>query len=410
MRMRSWQMALMLAALFAGPSAWAGGGFAVPEMGARAAGMANAFTAVADDPSAVWYNPAGVGFQKRGVLIGGDVLFPTTSVEQGGASYGMKKQTFFVPTAYLVWPFAGKFALGLGINAPFGLATDWSGSGAPFSRPIIVGGRPTGASITKSEIQAIHYNPNLAIKISDALAVAFGVSYYDVRALSLDSAILTIHGSGHGWGANAAILWRGDTLSLGASWRSRVKLKASGTAQGIGLLAAAGSTHASTSVTLPDVLDLGAAWKLGPYTLSATMEWMNWKTFDKIQVDLVPSTLTGPFALNRTRVVVPENWKAVWDFRFGVNWRYDPRYEARAGVMFQKTPVNEYNLSPRLPDADRWIFSIGLSRDWKAGSLDVAYAFVRFASRTVTANRVPAYTGRYKTRVHILSADWRWRF
>jgi len=40
-----------------------GAGFHIREQGAKAMGMANAFVAQADDPSAVFYNPAGIAFQ-----------------------------------------------------------------------------------------------------------------------------------------------------------------------------------------------------------------------------------------------------------------------------------------------------------------------------------------------------------
>ena len=39
-------------------------GFRVSEQGAKATGMANAFAAQADDPSALAYNPAGIAFLK----------------------------------------------------------------------------------------------------------------------------------------------------------------------------------------------------------------------------------------------------------------------------------------------------------------------------------------------------------
>jgi len=38
------------------------GGFQIGEMATRSAGMGSAFTAVADDPSAAWHNPAGVAY------------------------------------------------------------------------------------------------------------------------------------------------------------------------------------------------------------------------------------------------------------------------------------------------------------------------------------------------------------
>ncbi|MDQ2971238.1 MAG: hypothetical protein M3R34_08870, partial [Acidobacteriota bacterium] len=53
-----------LAAFLAAPPAFPSG-FQVMTQGAKATGMGLAFTAVADDPSAIFYNPAGLGWQKH---------------------------------------------------------------------------------------------------------------------------------------------------------------------------------------------------------------------------------------------------------------------------------------------------------------------------------------------------------
>ena len=45
------------------PSLSWGAGFALFEAGNKALGMGGAFTAVADDPSAMFWNPAGMAFQ-----------------------------------------------------------------------------------------------------------------------------------------------------------------------------------------------------------------------------------------------------------------------------------------------------------------------------------------------------------
>jgi len=59
--------------LFA-PLAARGGGIEVPMQGARASGQADAFTAQADDPSAIFYNPAGLT-QLRGTQISAGLYF-----------------------------------------------------------------------------------------------------------------------------------------------------------------------------------------------------------------------------------------------------------------------------------------------------------------------------------------------
>src|ERR1044071_4202132 len=48
-----------------------GSGFLIPEQGAKASSMAGAFAATADDPSAMFFNVAGIAQIRRTTLSGG---------------------------------------------------------------------------------------------------------------------------------------------------------------------------------------------------------------------------------------------------------------------------------------------------------------------------------------------------
>ena len=64
-------MALLLAAAIPAQ----GAGFLIFEQGAKAMGMAGAFTAQADDPSALFHNAGGIAFQnKRDFYLGGTLV------------------------------------------------------------------------------------------------------------------------------------------------------------------------------------------------------------------------------------------------------------------------------------------------------------------------------------------------
>ncbi|MEP6994574.1 MAG: outer membrane protein transport protein, partial [Acidobacteriota bacterium] len=109
-------------------------GFQVMTQGARATGMGLAFTGVADDPSAVFYNPAGIGFQEHfSVMVGGSVLGRAKADFEGanpfpgeGDSESVQKQMFIVPNLYAVVPLTQELNFGLGINAPYGLGLRWN--------------------------------------------------------------------------------------------------------------------------------------------------------------------------------------------------------------------------------------------------------------------------------------------
>jgi len=388
------------------------GGFFIPEQGTKGMGMGNAYTALADDASAIWFNPAGIAFQDGTVVtVGADVIMPKHEFTPAASTvtYQTRSKTFFVPHAYgsynnSDWP----VVLGVGINAPFGLSTDWSGSGAPFTAT----GTPAlfPATVTFSEIQMMNINPNVAFKINDQLSLAVGVMYYNVRKVNLNNQILLLNGNGDGWGGNAALLYKGEKFNAGISYRSRVKANIDGTGTGVGPLAGAGSTVATTSLTFPDMVNVGVSFKpADSLTLSLNVDWTNWKTFDKIVVNFTPSTLTG--ALGSTTSTIPENWKATTTFRAGVEWAYNDAMRARFGYVYDPTPIDDKYFSPRLPGNDRQLFTVGYGYDFnESTTLDLAYAYVLLNNRTQTASAAPFYNGRYKANTHLIAADITARF
>src|SRR5215471_14765692 len=100
----------VLAFLTAAPAFPAG--FQVMTQDAKAMGMGLAFTAVADDPSAIFYNPAGLGWQKHFEVEVGSSFITKTEGEVAGANpypgagrvEDEHKTTFVLPTIYAVMP------------------------------------------------------------------------------------------------------------------------------------------------------------------------------------------------------------------------------------------------------------------------------------------------------------------
>ncbi len=399
---------MLLIGLLVSPVLAQAGGFFIPEQGSKAVGMANAFTGVADDPSANWYNPAGLAFQGTSIMAGGDVLLPNNEYVTGGASYSAKKEAFFIPQVY------GNYALdsmpvsiGVGINAPFGLSTDWTNSNAPFSK--VTAGAD---SVTFSQIEAIQANLNVAYKISDHLAIAAGGVYYNATKVHLDNALLEIKGDGDGFGGNAALIYKDGSFSFGVNYRSRVKIDVTGTATGLAPLGApfvGMSGGATTSVTLPDIVMVGATWQATPsIMLTAQADWTNWKTFDAINLQFQPSFLN---VVTGTSKIVPENYKATTTLRIGAEWAYSNSMRARIGYVNDPTPTSTPDVSPRLPGNDRQLLTLGWGMDINpAMTVDLAYAYVWLDDRVLTNANTPIYNGTYKSDVHIISGSLNYRF
>ena len=75
--------------LLGAPPAARGAGFALVNQGTAGMAQGNAFVAEADDPSAIYYNPAGLNQIKQPTLYtNGFLYYPTREYDGGGLSLG----------------------------------------------------------------------------------------------------------------------------------------------------------------------------------------------------------------------------------------------------------------------------------------------------------------------------------
>ncbi len=384
-------------------------GFMIPEQGAKAMGMGNAFGAIADDASANWFNPAGLSFQENNAVVSSTLVYPLNDFEAGGQTYSAKKGLHVIPQAYVRYGEGNsKLSYGLGINSPFGLSVDWTGSGAPFTQVAAA-----GKAVTFSEIQAVHINPNIAYQVNEHFSVAGGVAYYNAFKVHLNSDLLRIGGSGDGFGGNVAFLYKSNVWSIGGSYRTSVKVDITGTGVGgpdavvLGLDGI--GANATTAVTFPDILSLSLAYASIPNViLSAQLDRVNWAKFDKIEINYAPSALN---ALTGSRSTIPEGWKATVAVRLGAEWAYSDDMRARVGYTYDPTPTNPTDFSPRLPGNDRQLISLGYATDFSDNlTMDLAYAYVWLKDRTATAPTDPAYHGVFKSTVHLFSGGVTYKY
>jgi len=400
--------ALCMAMLCATTQAYAGG-YSIPEQGSKATGMGGAFTAVADDPSASWYNPAGIAFQQDGLMVNADAIAPVFQYQDAtGTKYTAKKQVFVVPQVYVNHQLGNSgLTLGLAVNAPFGLSTDWSNSSAPFSR-LSAGSR----SITFSQIEGVHINPNLAYRINEHMALSAGLTYVNLNKVHLNSQALNIGGHGDGFGGNASLMYRNDGFSLGLSYRSKVKVQVQGTAVGGAALALFGlqgiASNVTTSLTLPEMLSVGAAYRMGKLVVSVEADRVNWSSFNRIDLNFAASALN---LVTGTHQSIPEHWKDVTAYRVGMDWNFSKQQSLRLGYANDPTPSHATYVTPRLPGADRQLVSLGygsaISNHIK---LDVAYSYIWLKQRNINQPATALYQGVYTSHTHLWSAGLVYQF
>jgi long-chain fatty acid transport protein len=394
--MKRMMMTSILALGLGSGSAFAGG-FQVPEMGIKAMGMGNAYTAVADDPSALWFNPAGISFQHgTAATLGATMVFPKIDfTTTGGTPYAMSRDAVTIPHAYLMHRGEGsRFAYGIGVNSPFGLNVKWPTT-APFA-----------SSAQYGQLKAITVNPNLAYRVTDHLAVAVGVDYVDMYRVDFNGTALPQTFHGDGWGANVAAMYHSDHFNAGISYRSSVKINAKGTST----LVAASATSANTiNVTEPDMLNIGVAMHPdADWTVSADADWVNWKRFDRLAFAYSP-----PLPVYGSAITVPENWKATWAYRLGAEWRYSPSMRLRFGYSYDPTPINSPDFTPLLPGNDRQGLHLGYGLDLsRHATLDLAYMYMWLKTRnqTQSTGTNASRNGTYKATLQLAGASLTYHF
>ena len=126
-------LALMLSGVLALKAS--ANGFRLPDQDAFATARGEAFVATADNPSAIYYNPAGItqleGNDLRGGLYGiylDSSFSPPSSAPNHGHTYDNQDNLAAVPQIFYTYTPTNlpiPLSFGLGVYAPFGGKTSW---------------------------------------------------------------------------------------------------------------------------------------------------------------------------------------------------------------------------------------------------------------------------------------------
>lgn len=380
------------------------GGFQVNEHGSRAMGMGGAFIAVASDPSAIYFNPAGLT-QLRGfnVMLGATFIAPRTTFRGPAPSideHKMVRQIFYPINLYASYQLTNKVTLGFGLNNPFGLGTKWPEDWV-------------GKYIaTETRLRTFFFTPSVAYKITEGISVGWGLDFVLGQVLlkrKVDispfagEANVKLEGSGNGFGYRFGILAKPfDDLSIGFSYRGDVNLKFDGTAETTGpaqLQSQLPQGDVKTEITTPQNFNFGVAYRVMPkLLLAASLQYVTWSSYKDLKVDFVDPRFPD--------LSTPKNWFDSYIVRFGGEYNLLSNLDVRAGILYDKNPIRDEYVDPTLPDSDRLGFTLGAGYKMRNITFDFSYMFLRVAERTITNSKVyyignTPFNGTYNTTTHL---------
>ncbi len=477
---KSYRLLLLGSVLgFSIPNLAQASGFALAETSASGQGNSYAGAAAhATDGSTVWSNPAGMMKLDRDQLVFvGHIISPSASFTNNGSALSPALgpasvppltgidddggSLAFVPNFYWVKTISDSWKFGLGVNSPFGLATEYDKNWV---------GRYHGVL---SDLKTVNFNPSLAYRINDRVSIGGGLNIM-LGTIELTSAIdmgavciaglspLPPDGIGQpgaigactndgaapqaldgfadlsgdnldniSTGYNLGITFEaGNQTTIGLSYRSEVEMKMTGDADftvptssivlnaviagsvvngdDLGLFA---DTGLSSTVNLPASLSLSGSHQISKFTILADITWTGWSSFQELRI--VYDNLDQP------DTVPTEEWIDTLRFSVGFDYQYSDGLILRTGLAFDETPVpSAERRTVRLPGNDRTWLSFGLTYLInKSMTMDVGYSHlfvddgpINNTLETDTDELNATVTGEYEASVNVLSAQLDWYY
>ncbi|MCG7940076.1 MAG: OmpP1/FadL family transporter [Candidatus Thiodiazotropha lotti] len=385
-------------------------GFAIPELSIAGTATSNALVANHEILGAIPYNPAAMSFHEgSSVSLGTNLVLPDLSVDTGSGTVDSEgNELVAVPAISAHDTLNEEWSLGISVNAPFGLETDWETDTYSDQYPL-------GSFMpTQTKLEIVAFSPSASYKLNDQAALAIGVDYYWMREVLFNSVLndggtypgFNLEGDGQGVGFNLGGLLVVDSWSFGLNYHSSSKIKAEGTLDDdVGVLPSTLSDEVTATLELPWRLQVGARYE-ATEKLAIEFDYTRtgWNKFDTLEVK------NEQFGSNIfTSVNDFDNASA---YRLGVTYDFSKATQLRIGYTYDETPQKEDYFSPRVPDADRQLYSLGVGHTIDDGwTFDVAYMYVDFDKRTINSdkaavvgeelNGTTAVNGTYDSSVHL---------
>ena len=390
-------------------------GYSLLEQGASGLGTAFAGgAAAAEDASSIYANPAGMRYLPDRQLVttlhairvssrfddrGSTPAAGRPLGNEGGDAGGYVG----VPNLYYSQRVRPELTLGIAINAPYGLKTD-------YDTPWI--GR---YQAVKSQIATLNINPAFAYKLNDRLSLGFGVSVMRMDA-ELSQAInfgaagdgfARLKGDDWGYGYNLGAIWQATANTrIGLAYRSRVRQHIKGDVEfsrpPLVPAALAPDGNIQTLLTIPENASVSLFQQATDrLALMADVTWTGWHRLRDLTVER-PS--------GGVLVYVPEHWHDTMRYAIGASYQVNPSWKLRGGLAYDQEAIKDRFRTASIPGDDRTWLTAGASyRLSERNTIDIAYAHLSVKPTSIDNDQglVSArLRGAYHNKIDVLSLQY----
>lgn len=359
-------------------------GYQVNTLSARQNGMGHTGVAQHLGAESMIFNPAGLAFLDKTIEFQGSVtgVFADATCTYKGQKY-TTDNTPSTPIAFnLGMKVYGNFKVGVSFYTPYGSGINW-GENWP------------GAVLNQSvSLKAYTIQPTLAWRILPNLSigagamVTFGTVDLNKGLIPAESMNVVLAGMGIPYtftdtpasinlngkasatvGINVGAMWDiNSKWTVGASFRSKMNLKvkcgnasvsyANEMAQQVlqSRLDILNQSNFTAAMPAVAVTNIGVAYKpTDRWVVAFDAQISGWKSYKTLDIEFLSDQLAG-YNQHLTK-----DYRNSWTFKLGAQFDATQRFQVRAGMMVDTTPVNSNHYNPETPGMTKISPSVGLS-------------------------------------------------
>lgn len=389
-----------------------GNGLNLNGFGSRATAMGGAYVGLANDYTAVFWNPAGLATLTGPTFgLGGDILIPSGKYALG--PYSMETERKYYPAGILGYfqPLGENIVVGVGAYTLSGLGAVWENAGL---EAVLISPAPPALFTPAVEpydwtsfIGSITVAPSIAVKLSEQfyLGATFNINYgffkteqwagFEVIPLKPTPVYLnfgqqTLDVKGWGFGATfGALVKPAEWISLGATFRTQSKIKLSGTTEiehldglspyvgGIDI-----ATESDTSMSVASPMWLAGGVALMPtdnLTLTFDVQYTNWAKLDKIAVEF-DDEFWGANLGEEAALLL--NWANKTQIRAGAEYDFG-KFALRGGYYYDPAPAPDETLNILVPSFTYNGIAGGFGYKSGGFKLDFCLEYLKGKQRTI---------------------------
>ncbi|MBF0451151.1 MAG: outer membrane protein transport protein [Candidatus Magnetomorum sp.] len=407
-------------------------------LGSKATAMGGAFAAYADDPFAVYYNPAGLTQIDRFTVSNGlHLAYPSIKVNNfhvEGGEFRTANGSFSIEENYpnsvdtnltgftdisnmekiapaphfaCSYPVSDKIVAGFGFYAPFGAEAYWNGNPSE---------NPGAYNSTYGKFVRIAATPTFAYKVNDRLSLGVGISLGNTEVVSeriyylppvvekqisgslgnqseLDrkiQAALDVNGKKlkanfidtFNYSYNLGLMYKpSDKVTFGFTYRSRTDIKLSGEIEFEGVKKDYGTIDGRPILTHIDggtKVDLPPQIQMGircQPSEDLSIEFdYVWTKWSIVQGYTVQ--LEPRLLDNRESEYYRRDWEDTSQIKLGIEWVADDFITVRAGYFFDPSPVPDDTFDFSSSDVDKKVVSLGIGLNFGKLTIDTVFQYI----------------------------------